>query len=327
MAADLDVLIRSPDDPLVAWTYHRHFTHSLAFIPIGGMISAIPWVFRKRFAAQRRAIVAATTLGYATHALLDAFTSYGTQLLWPFSSARIAWNWIAVVDPLFTVPLGIGVWMCARRERLRPLIWASLFAAIYMLVGGLQHARAREQATLLANERGHTPSRLEAFPGLLSNVLWRSVYVDRGVLYVDAIRTPWIGAASSRAAGSLPLADVTTLDPELLASPDAVRAFETFAWFADGWVAATPGEPRAFGDVRYGADAMSPRAMWGIEVASVAPIEVRGWQERPPASALGRRWALWWTGFWDGEERHAETESERPSTGQVDSRNLSSAAE
>ena len=79
MAADLDILIRSGDDPLVAWTYHRHFTHSLAFVPVGGVLSGLPFVWRKP-KAKRALIVAATTVGYATHALLDAFTSYGTQL-------------------------------------------------------------------------------------------------------------------------------------------------------------------------------------------------------------------------------------------------------
>ncbi|MDB2316436.1 metal-dependent hydrolase, partial [Luminiphilus sp.] len=31
-------------------------------------------------------------VGYATHGLLDACTTYGTMLLWPFSDARIAWS-------------------------------------------------------------------------------------------------------------------------------------------------------------------------------------------------------------------------------------------
>ena len=38
LAPDLDILIRSPENPLLALQYHRHFTHALAFIPIGGSI-------------------------------------------------------------------------------------------------------------------------------------------------------------------------------------------------------------------------------------------------------------------------------------------------
>ena len=44
-------------------------------------------------------------LGYGTNGLLDACTTYGTLLLWPFSNARIAWNNVSVIDPLFTLPL------------------------------------------------------------------------------------------------------------------------------------------------------------------------------------------------------------------------------
>lgn len=36
MAPDLDILIRSAEDPLLALEYHRHFTHSLVMIPIIG---------------------------------------------------------------------------------------------------------------------------------------------------------------------------------------------------------------------------------------------------------------------------------------------------
>ena len=41
MAPDLDVLIRSPNDPLLFLEFHRQFTHSLFFIPIGGLICAL----------------------------------------------------------------------------------------------------------------------------------------------------------------------------------------------------------------------------------------------------------------------------------------------
>ena len=41
MAADLDILIRSTTDPLLSLQYHRHFTHALAFIPIGGLLCSL----------------------------------------------------------------------------------------------------------------------------------------------------------------------------------------------------------------------------------------------------------------------------------------------
>ena len=41
MAADLDIVIRSENDPLLFLEYHRQFTHSFLFIPIGGLLCAL----------------------------------------------------------------------------------------------------------------------------------------------------------------------------------------------------------------------------------------------------------------------------------------------
>jgi len=41
---DSDVLIRSTADPLLAVEMHRHFTHALALVPIGGLIAALPFL-------------------------------------------------------------------------------------------------------------------------------------------------------------------------------------------------------------------------------------------------------------------------------------------
>ena len=38
---DADIFIRDEDNPILQLTYHRHFTHSLIFIPFGGLIAAL----------------------------------------------------------------------------------------------------------------------------------------------------------------------------------------------------------------------------------------------------------------------------------------------
>ena len=105
MAPDIDVLIQSSTDPLLQLEYHRQFTHSLIFIPSGAALCALVfWPFVRSHLSYRQVWFIAL-LGYGTHGLLDACTTYGTLLLWPFSDARIAWNTISVIDPLFTLPL------------------------------------------------------------------------------------------------------------------------------------------------------------------------------------------------------------------------------
>ena len=102
MAADLDVFFRSPQDPLLFLEYHRQFTHSLVFIPIGGVLCGVLLytLIGRRWNLSLLQSFLFCTLGYATHSILDSSTSYGTQLFWPFSDEKVAWNAISIIDPL-----------------------------------------------------------------------------------------------------------------------------------------------------------------------------------------------------------------------------------
>ena len=81
IAADVDILIQSENDPLLNIEFHRHFTHSLFFVPLGALIVALLlWPFlRKRLSFARLYLFACR--GYCLSGVLDAFTSYGTNLL------------------------------------------------------------------------------------------------------------------------------------------------------------------------------------------------------------------------------------------------------
>lgn len=296
MAADLDIFIRSAEDPLVAWTYHRHFTHSLAFVPVGGVLSGLPFIWGK-MRSKRRLVLAATTVGYATHALLDAFTSYGTQLWWPLADTRVAWNWIGIVDPFFTLPLCFAVSIAAWKDRLRPLWIAACWCALYMGWGGVQHARAVAHVRALAAERGHRVDRVQAFPGVVTNVLWRTLYLSEGRVHVDAVHVPWWGAPTSRQGGSV--AQLRIADHAALASGDlrVEAGLATFDWFADGWVAAHPEQPNVVGDLRYSHGLAGTEAMWGLRLQPGAARPMTSWRAEPNRRAYGERASLWFRGF------------------------------
>ncbi len=288
MAPDLDILIRSSSDPLVALTYHRHFTHSLAFIPIGGPLSALPWLVRAKHRPNAKAIVTATTVGYATHALLDAFTTYGTQLLWPLANTRIAWSWISIVDILFTIPLAVGVVLTARRGTPRPVRIALACCALYMGWGGLQHGRAVSTANELARVRGHQPTQTEAFPNAFSNLAWRTAYRHEGRIYVDWVRTPWFGDTQPHAGGAVALATEDTLPANIREDPVTLNAFRTFVWFSGGWLAEDPDQPGAYGDMRYGAGMAATSSMWTLALVpgGDTPVAFRRWTEKVQLSEI-----------------------------------------
>ena len=113
LAPDLDVFIGSSTDPILFLEFHRQFTHSLIFIPFGSLLVALLIFPLVKRSMNFKTVYLASLLGYATHGLLDACTSYGTQLFWPFSNERVTWNNISIIDPLFTIPalilLGIAI--------------------------------------------------------------------------------------------------------------------------------------------------------------------------------------------------------------------------
>ena len=86
LAPDLDILIQSSTDPILFLEYHRQFTHSLFFIPFGSLIVALVLFPLFKRSMSIKTVYFASILGYATHGLLDACASYGTQLFWPFSN-------------------------------------------------------------------------------------------------------------------------------------------------------------------------------------------------------------------------------------------------
>ena len=156
LAPDLDVFISSSTDPLLLLEYHRQFTHALLFIPVGAALVALLLHPVVRRTLQPRETYLACLLGYATHGLLDACTSYGTQLFWPFSDYRVAWNNVSVIDPLFTLPLLSLVILAAVRQRRRFAVAGLVWALGYLTIGVVQHQRA--EAAGRASGGGTGPS-------------------------------------------------------------------------------------------------------------------------------------------------------------------------
>ncbi|MCH1556222.1 MAG: metal-dependent hydrolase [Pseudomonadales bacterium] len=162
MAPDLDVFIRDPQDPLLFLEYHRQFTHALVFIPVGAaLVTLLVWpLFRRHLSVA--SIYRFCFAGYLTHGLLDACTTYGTQLLWPFSTTRVAWDIISIVDPLFTLTLIFCAVLSLKKPDGRWPLLGLIWMGCYLGFGEWQRQRVTEAAFALAAERGHDPIRLEA---------------------------------------------------------------------------------------------------------------------------------------------------------------------
>lgn len=264
MAPDLDALIRSDTDPLLYLEYHRQFTHSLAFVPLGAALCALvlyPLCARR---LRWREVWLYCAAGYATHGLLDACTSYGTQLLWPFSALRVAWDVVSIVDPLLTVPLlvlfGIALW----RRRAMPARCALAWLVCYLGVGAMQHQRALEALRDVAAARGHVVERAAAKPAFGNLLLWKTIYASADRYYVDAVR---LGRARTRYPGqSVARLELARDLPWLAPGSQQARDIERFRWFSDDFLALDPADPDFVVDMRYSLVPDEIAALWGIRL-------------------------------------------------------------
>lgn len=303
---DVDVFFDAWSDPALPFELHRHFTHSLLFIPIGALIATLPFLAFRSFRSRPLLSYAAATIGCATHALLDNCTSYGTHLLWPFVEHRTAWDSMSIIDPIFTGLLALGVVISLFRKpaasasaggRSLPaaLAWVCLLLAlVYIGFGFLQHHRAAERQHELARSRGHEVESGRVMPTLGNVIVWRSVYEDDGRLYADALRISPSGETRVREGSSIRRFTAEDL-PVALRSSERVRyVFEKFSDFATGMTArARDTEALVIGDMRYSMDTAGFAPIWGIALDASTSGDAARWVH--PSSGEGRDLADLWS--------------------------------
>ena len=270
MLPDADILIRAADDPLFNIEYHRHFSHSLLFVPFGALlVSLLAWPLL-RGALPLARIYLFALLGMLTAGLLDACTSFGTHLLWPFSDERIAWNLVAIIDPVFSLVLLTALVLAWRWRSALPARIGVALALLYLLLALVQQQRATEQVWELARERGHFIERLEVKPTLGNILLYRSVYLAAGRFHVDAIRVGVLQPPRHYPGDTIALVvpgDREDLPADSVLARDVVR----FARLADGYLVQHPDHPEVLGDIRYAMLPDSIRPLWGIRVDPARP--------------------------------------------------------
>ncbi len=264
LAADLDTFIRSGTDSLLFLEYHRQFTHSFIFIPVGGFLCAIflQLLFGRRWSLSLRQSTFYCTLGYATHALIDACTSYGTQLFWPMSDERIAWNIMSIIDPLYTLPILFLVVLAARKKSILFARIALVWVLAYPCLGLVQKYRVTQLAADVAAARGHQPSVIMAKPSFGNIVLWKVVYEYQQQFYVDGIRA---GLAKKLYQGSsIRKFDIDKDMPWLDKESQQAIDIERFRWFSMGFIALDPNDKFRIVDVRYSQVPHHIKPLWGI---------------------------------------------------------------
>ena len=262
--ADADIFISSESDPLLSLEFHRHFTHSVFFIPVGaGLAFLLLWPFlRNKLSASYLFLYC--FMGYLLSGFIDACTSYGTNLLWPLKNIRISWHIISIIDPLFTITLIIAIITGYKKNSSFFSRLGILLAGCYLLFTFSQMKRAESHIIQLAAQREHTIEKIIVKPTIGNALLWRSIYLSNETFYVDAVRV----GLSKRVyqGGTIKKFDIMKSFPELDANSQLAEDIQRFEKFSDNYVSQYPGEPSLLGDIRYSIDPIGIAPLWAIKI-------------------------------------------------------------
>lgn len=187
---DLDVVI-DYGDAIADMTYHRGFSHSLFVLSTLAVMLA--WLARRirpdpAYSGMR--LFLTIWLVLVTHVLLDAFTSYGTQLFWPLTTPPVAWSSVFIIDPLYSLPLLlavlVGAFVGVKGRMPRWAASALLLSSLYLgfTLAGKQMAEQRVEAAMDA--RGIQASQLFSTPTPFNSLLWRVIIIE-GDQYYEAL--------------------------------------------------------------------------------------------------------------------------------------------
>ncbi len=133
---DLDILVGKFMNDVDGVAIHRGLSHSILFFACISPIFA--WLVYKieKGKIQYKKAIWLVFWCLLTHVLLDMFTSWGTQILWPLDY-RFALKTIFVVDPLFTIPLLIAliyVWRNKDNFQRRKYLFRGLYISLTYLL-------------------------------------------------------------------------------------------------------------------------------------------------------------------------------------------------
>lgn len=275
---DLDVYVGKLFDPITAIEIHRGFSHSILFFVL--LSPLLGWLTSKIERKSGVGFKKATWfwfLGLLTHALLDAFTTWGTQLFYPFD-IRLSVHSIFVIDPLYTLPFLFCLIMVMRYKRTNPkrekwnrlgLIISTSYLMLTVLVQQVVKLKFEEALA----EKQIAYNRKIVKPSPFNIILWNTV--------VETEKGYYIGDYSFF--DSQPISfDFYPKQKELIAEIESAKVIGQLQWISEGWWLITEKEGKLFlNDIRFGllsADRKNPEFAFSYELIgrgdSVQAVEV-----------------------------------------------------
>jgi len=187
---DLDVLANVfVKDELARLHLHRGWTHSMWIqIPLSWIFARLTFRIAKDTASMQRWWLF-WYLAFITHTLLDCCTTYGTQLMAPFSDTLVGFNNIAVVDPFWTLPfmilLVIGMFFKKNHpQRKKWAVAACSWATVYLLYTVFNKFNVHQRMTDSLQQQHISYNELSTSPSMFNNWLWAGIATSEDSIYV-----------------------------------------------------------------------------------------------------------------------------------------------
>lgn len=184
-----------------------------------------------------------------THVMLDSFTVYGTQLFAPISNYPVGFNSIFIIDPIYTLPLLLGViatlFIKNRQKRYSLNKFTLIFSAAYLLLSVILKIYTLGIFKENLEKENIKYEKMITMPAPLNIFMFNSIALQEDTLYVSTYSI---------------FDDSKELDfikigrnSELIEMQKDTRAIKRLLWFSRGYYHIWENEGELyFSDLRFG---------------------------------------------------------------------------